>query len=174
MTARDIIKCILRERYAKNFVMPNYTPAGWWECDAMEVTKAGYMVEYEVKISVSDFHADALKNRDREFKPGLGLVRCDHKKHDLLAAGDARGPARFYFVAPKGLLTLDIIPAWAGLLEVAQHGRWIVSHEAKKAPQLHRVKIASSVVEHARGVCYWRMHKLIQSRKTVDASPGAE
>jgi outer membrane autotransporter protein len=41
--------------------MPNYTPKNWFECDVMAVTKAGYLEEYEIKLSASDFKADSKK-----------------------------------------------------------------------------------------------------------------
>lgn len=46
---------------SRDLVMPNYTPKKWFECDVMAVTKAGYLEEYEIKLSASDFKADAKK-----------------------------------------------------------------------------------------------------------------
>lgn len=44
---------------------PNYTPDGWWECDVWAVTRAGYGIEYEIKLSVHDFRADKQKAKRR-------------------------------------------------------------------------------------------------------------
>ena len=40
-------------RSAAQCLMPNFTPGGWWECDLATVTRAGYFVEYEIKLSLS-------------------------------------------------------------------------------------------------------------------------
>ena len=64
LNAWTIQKTLMRERFRRSFVLPNYTPHAWWESDVFEITAAGYFVEYEVKISVSDFKADAKKRDD--------------------------------------------------------------------------------------------------------------
>lgn len=50
---------------ARSFVIPNYTPSGWFESDIFELTKSGYFREYEIKMSLSDFRADAVKAREK-------------------------------------------------------------------------------------------------------------
>jgi len=55
---------------ASKLMIPNYTPAHWFECDLIRVTKAGYLEEFEIKISVADFKADAKKGpseRDKQY-----------------------------------------------------------------------------------------------------------
>jgi hypothetical protein len=161
---------IMCERYHKHFVVPNYTPENWWECDVFEVTKAGYFREYEVKISRADFKADANKTH-YSWPNGYTGKMSDCKaetKHQLLSQGDPRGPANFWFVTPKGLLELSMVPDWAGLIEVDTEptkwrGRvWYHVNEAKKAPRLHSRKMSEKILTHAKGVCYWRMHNLLK------------
>ena len=183
MNARDIIRSLVRDRYRQSLCIPNYTPENWWECDVFEVSKSGYFREFEVKVSRSDFFADAKKETVRY--PGgwySGFKGVTENKHELLAAGDVRGPSIFYYVTPEGLLKPDEIPPWAGLIEVRDgnsvlytQGEFtsvprIFEREIKKAPRLHREKVAQAVIDHVRGVCYYRMHNLLQERQKLNAA----
>jgi len=118
---------------------PNYTPSHWWECDLWAVTKAGYGVEYEIKISVQDFKADASKGKVPRNDNYVGsLPRTT--KHTELAAFNPRGPSRFFYVIPTELedAIRPILPPWAGL-GLFDGDRRVVF--VKAAPSLHRVKV---------------------------------
>lgn len=136
MTAREAINALLRVRYRRCMVMPRFTPIGWWECDLFELTHSGYFREYEVKLTIADFWADAGKLRTRY----LPEPRTE-KKHDLLAAGAIQGPAQFWFVTPQGLLANEPMPAWAGWIElVPGHRNRLIPVQRKAAPRLHKTK----------------------------------
>lgn len=162
MNALAIIATICRKRCARSRIFPNYTPHGWWECDAYEISPAGYATEYEVKLTRQDFKADAEKLKAVRSQAGRKEAAME-SKHALLAGGDQRGPARFFYVVPEGMLSPEIVPAWAGLIIMRQghHGRW---HEqvAKKAPRLHGSIVPCDVAAHAEKICYWRMHRLME------------
>lgn len=182
MTGRDIIRFLVRNRWREKFVLPNYTPSDWFECDVFELTKADYMREYEVKISRADFFADAKKERlirdtgrwepmpEAEAKyPGHQRYVFDmERKHTLLASGDTRGPVHFWYVTPKGLIQQHELPVWAGLIEIEDRGGeesilWrLVEREVVPAPKLHKSKASDDVRHHALGVCYWRMHEALK------------
>lgn len=160
LTAREIIQQLMRERHRRHFVLPNYTPAGWWENDVFEVTDAGFWHEYEVKVSRSDFLADREKRKAswqwKVQNPGKPLP----SKHGRLEAADPKGPNRFTFVVPAGLIQKEEVPEWAGLIE-ASPTKWKnrLSLVSKiQASRLHSGKIDPKIVAHARSVCYWRMH----------------
>ena len=153
MTAKDIQRAIIRERYARNTTLPNYTPRNWFECDVFEVTAAGYFVEYEVKISKSDFRADAEKAK------GFDAFNLE-RKHDLLSVSDMRGPSRFYFVTPENLIDEQELPPWAGLIIAHQEGRKTYLHTRRPAPQLHRIKLEDARFQSAMTTCYWRFLRL--------------
>ena len=168
MTAYDIARAIMSNRWRRSFVLPCYTPRGWWECDVFELTAAGYFREYEIKLSVADFRADAGKKwfGTYRYENGQRVEMPGRKKHDLLAEGSPKGPTRFWFVTPSGLLAPEQVPEWAGLMEAAHRtdrlgAQWISLAEVRPAPQLHREKPGDDRVRHARGVCYWRMHELM-------------
>jgi hypothetical protein len=155
------------DRYQRSFILPNYTPSGWFECDVFEITSAGFFREYEVKLTRSDFRADAekVKVNWRRYKDPTAQ---DHRKHDMLKAGDARGPAQFWYVCPPGVLSPEIVPEWAGLIVARPIDRLhyfnCAVEVAKPAPRLHRSKLAAGVESHARGVCYWRLMKKLMER----------
>jgi hypothetical protein len=67
LSANQIITWFMRERMHTNQsskLFPN-TYLGNWEADVFEVTKSGYLYEYEVKITRADFKKDAEKCRKR-------------------------------------------------------------------------------------------------------------
>lgn len=160
MNAKQAISAVLRRRWRRNFCLPTYTPAGWWECDVFELTPAGYWREYEVKLTAADFRKDALKEKS------FGWRRPAENKHELLAARSTRGPQRFWFVTPAGLIAPDKLPDWAGLIELSiRADQWLFPQEVRSAPKLHGERCSDAIMKHARGICYWRMHDLLNRQK---------
>lgn len=161
-TTASVLECLVSRRWRRNFCLPNYTPRLWWECDLFEVTKADCFIEYEIKTARNDFFQDARKGR-------RGRFRYDEKsdqwtggllamKHELLAAGDKRGPQRFWYVVPDGLVEIDEIPEWAGYIKILWEKDRLREKIMKRAPTLHTAKITDGVADHARSVCYYRFH----------------
>lgn len=158
---------MLRSRWRTSFAIPRYTPADWWECDIAEITKSGYLREYEVKISRSDFLADCRKTENARPLRWEGPEVVQTSKHDLLAAKSTRGPVQFWFVVPEGMIRLNEVPEWAGLIECSKpnYGRYLYERETMKAPRLHNTKLPDKVVSHARGVCYYRYQGLLHLKQ---------
>lgn len=151
MTERTIQLAIVNEIRATIVVAaPNYTPAGWWECDLWAVTRAGYAVEYEIKLNARDFKADAQKMKLR-WTPDTGWTDTT-KKHDAMAACPHR-PSRFFYVMPEALaLELrPLIPEWAGLGSVSATGRRV--RFIKPAPKLGQAKATKREIR----LCQCRM-----------------
>lgn len=157
-------------------IVPNYTPGRWWECDLWHVTKAGYGVEHEIKLTRADFKKDAQKAIRRVVpKPdGKGYMRQATTKYDLLASGDTSGPCRFYYVVPVGLLKEAEIPEWAGWKEVEERHKGLVIVTRKDAPMLHKTKVDSRILAHARGVFYYRYWHLRNVSPTPDVIAAIE
>lgn len=162
MTAIEIEDMLVRERWRHGTTMPRYTPGQWWECDVAELTKAGYLREYEIKLSRQDFRADAHKeayfNHDRK------------NKHELLAQRSPVGPCQFWFVAPANVLPLSIIPEWAGLYEIRKDDRaWArpYLYEVRPAPRLHSTPAPQAVRDHMVGVAYYRFHRLASQHRRM-------
>lgn len=173
MNCLDIQRAIIIDRYRRNLCCPNYTPKDWWECDVFELTQAGYFREYEIKMTLSDFRADAKKNSGGVF------VRLGHEKsenkHQLLAARSAFGPVEFYFVAPEGVIPVEEIPEWAGLM-VAEpfqdSGPYKTRvNTVKKAPRLHNQAANENIKKHVESVFYWRFMSLMLFKQHRQMEP---
>jgi hypothetical protein len=102
MTATEIIDGFCLERTiqtSQKKVFPN-TYLGRYEADIFELTRSGYLYEYEVKISRADFFAEKKKTgKVEKLKDGS---RCNY----------------FYYLVPDGLITADECPDYAGLIYV--------------------------------------------------------
>jgi len=180
------IERALRVKYcsAHQLFLPNVHLSGWWECDVLGVTKAGYMYEFEIKMSKSDFKADFNKGVDghtaarrRGFKWTREVRTCDEAKrkweeatrpllkHDLMAGGDVSGPTCFFFCTPEGLLDPKDIPDHAGLLEFpfsedARGWRWGHLNTIKKAPRLHGQKVTDRRINGIRDKIIYRYNDM--------------
>ena len=76
-----------------------------YEMDIASLSKSDMLLEFEVKISRSDFLADAKKGRT-------------WKKFEMYSkplGHEARCPNYFYYVCPENLISKDEIPLFAGL-----------------------------------------------------------
>lgn len=86
-----------------------------FECDILSYSKIRTLVEFEIKISRSDFFRDFKKSR----------------KHELYQKGQTC-PNKLYYVVPKGLVTADEIPYENyGLIYVSEDESIEVIRQAK-------------------------------------------
>jgi len=139
-----------------------------WESDKLLWTKAGYIYEFEIKISRSDFKAD-FKHKiakhlilasampdEHEAEPSLfeEFAKQKRKKYQYLSDEDLhdwwerekdvtgkRMPNYFYYAVPEGLIQPEEVPPYAGLLWLTKeykYGGGII--HKKKAPRLHDTK----------------------------------
>ena len=161
MTARQVATAWmqLRQRWLRNTCMRNFTPPGWFECDIIEVTKAGMFREYEIKLTRSDFKADAAKT-GHWWRNKIG------NKHEAMASNADVGPSQFWFITPVGLLKPeDRELAWAGFIEFEEYrGRACRFREVKVAPRLHRKKRPELLTAIHRA-SYYRLHTTLQKHK---------
>lgn len=116
-----------------------------WESDFFSVTKTGYCYEVEVKISRSDFKVDFNKFKHKLFegrnetqvtKPAKikrGRIRSKAKE---VNPQTVKMPNKFFFACPEGLIKLEEIPEYAGLIYVGEHTTTVI----KQAPFLHKNK----------------------------------
>lgn len=145
-----------------SIVCPNYTPNKWHECDIFAVTKAGYMVEIEIKVTKADFKADAAKCERETYEHRRALITggvdARKTKHSRIESRDTSGPSRFYYLLPDGVVDDADVPAWAGIMRARvsnYDGRLSIS-TTRKAPKLHASKVGEDVLKHCQGVFYWR------------------
>lgn len=128
------------DRRRHRLMTPNTTLLGW-ESDMISVTKAGLIVEYEVKISRGDFRADFKKIR--------------HRILDTAQIGEQhRGATYFYYVVPRDMVSVAEVPEHAGLIYAHP-----VFQIVKPAPRLHSNKITDHQrqwLERSLIHRYWR------------------
>jgi hypothetical protein len=165
MKTSDIQQALWIALHKSNqLVLPNYTPRNWWECDMMSVSKAGYWSEFEIKLSVADFKADAKKSTGGGWKIDRSSGKPERVsgrfKHQELALASVDGPSHFWFVLPEALCGKVEIPEWAGLQAASDDSGRTRVWVKKSAPRLHNAKLSPEVVKHALGACYWRYWNL--------------
>lgn len=165
MTAKQIINGwiynVLHERQ-QNKVFPNVY-LGRFEADILEITKAGYSTEYEVKISRSDFKADAKK----AFTVYDGKYnKSKSPKFEAISKGERTN--YFYYVVPAWLITADEVPEFAGLI-YAKFGSSVYSAKEvermfftviKPAPKLTKDKFSADKLIKCYESTYYRFHTL--------------
>ena len=118
-------------------IVPNSKVFGW-ESDMVSVTQAGYMFEFEVKLSRSDFRADAKKIKSQYM---VNPIQQSWGK----AVGVNR-PNYFYYVVPPDLVAVEELPSFAGLIYAEWHPPDYAlycqpARVIRIAPKLHTDKI---------------------------------
>ena len=133
LTEEKIQEAIYQHGFLSHSSIKYYTENLWiygWESDIWIMTKSGYSYETEIKISRNDFKNDFKHKKN---------------KHLLLESNDAaenkRKPNYFYYAVPEGLISVEEVPEYAGLLYIVPlsdtYNRVDV---VKKAPQIHKDK----------------------------------
>lgn len=114
---------------------------GNFESDYVKVTQSGYIYEYEIKMSKSDYKADFEKHykasKHNEGTHRYETVTCN--KHSMIADGRS-GLKGFSFVVPEGLIAVENIPEYAGLYYVEECGNFRAEC-IKEPPRLKAVKL---------------------------------
>lgn len=164
LTAPDIINGFCDRtlfKRASNKVYPNFY-IGAWECDILEITKAGYTYEYEVKVSRHDFNIDPKKQRS---------YGTQERKYDVLTSG--KRVNYFSYVVPEGLIGPEDVPPFAGLIYARGYEQRIsispdesITRPAvmfttvKEPQQLKKDRISQKDIESINHKLYFRFHKL--------------
>ena len=121
MKTDQIQKMLCKQEILKgNIPCENISAQFLGEADVLSILKSGYITEFEVKISRSDFKADAKKHKWKHYELRI--------KNSI--------PNYFYYVCPENLIDKSEIQSYAGLIYVSMEGLKII----KKAKILHRHK----------------------------------
>ena len=139
-----------------------------WESDKLIWTKSGYIYEFEIKISRSDFKNDfkhkkekhivlastIARDKAKEIQMSLFEQKEQENRHwsremlesrygdiDAMTKGK-RMPNYFYYAVPTGMLEPDEVPPYAGLIYIDSEYRYVKQSYriVKEAPQLHKTK----------------------------------
>jgi hypothetical protein len=138
-----------------------------WESDKLLWTKAGYIYEFEIKISRADYRNDFKHKgekhlilsstiaRERQQAIQQDLFEQKKKEHPYWSDNDIQRvygdteriikgrkmPNYFYYAVPEGMIQPEEVPPYAGLVWMAKEYRYcggiIIK---KKAPMLHKTK----------------------------------
>ena len=163
-----------------------------WESDKLLWTKAGYIYEFEIKISRADYKNDfkhkaekhiilsstIAKERQKVYEQDL--FEKEMKRHPWWGEEDVRShysiervtkgrklPNYFYYAVPKGMIQVDEVPEYAGLIWIDEDTFYV----KKKAPCLHKEKYTDAELNLSEKFYYnWKSAKqtLRQAEKTVE------
>lgn len=149
MTEKDIAAIVGKDRVIAGhpIVCSNVNHLLRGQQDVLSVNGKGMLIEYEIKISRSDFKRDEKKNKGFSFTDPVMLKN----QHNL-----TRIPNQFYYVVPDGLVKLEEIPDWAGLMYVV--GDKLILQ--KKAPVIHTKKHDQAKILKKVTTLYQQRHYL--------------
>lgn len=151
ITSKDIQGFILKHWLLEHhcrYVCSNFSGAYYpREMDAIVINPSGYVTEFEIKVSRSDFFADFKKEHKHECYKNRGLVEGD------LDSLKTKIPNKFYYAVPKGLVKPEEVPEYAGLMyftkfQLKEHpGKEFIEFTyEKKAPFIHKQKADDLVI----------------------------
>jgi hypothetical protein len=144
---------------------------GHGQPDVLGVTKAGYILEVEVKRSLSDFRANAKKGHIRwrdALEQGPGSLT--EKEY---ASSLSQFPRQFWFLVPAELVdkVKPMVPKWAGLLSGPTKENYTIlsviparsnNHATRLTPrEMIRLgkAMANQIYSHARAFSQWNSNK---------------
>ena len=106
------------------------------ECDIISVSKSDYIYEYEIKISRADYKKDFIKEKHSQ------MIRENHTK---IVKGEMMylSPNYFNFITPRGLISLEEVPEYAGLIYINDDFTFEV---IKKPLLLHKTKASPEFI----------------------------
>jgi len=140
-------------------ILPNCYPRRWFECDLLAITRASYFYEYEIKLTVSDFRADAKKGQLPQhmikYYKRYGFPE-GKTKYDKLSDGSEYGPSKFWYIVPEGLIDVAQLPDFAGLIYITERNTHLFFCEIKKAPRLHLNRMPEESRDQIRCNLYFR------------------
>lgn len=121
-----------------------------------------YCYDVEIKVSVSDFKADFNKT-DKHDIIEKGSYKSKHTtfktvkgKRKMYSAGRAipvsDRPNRFYYAVPEGLISVDDVPEYAGLLYVSESG---AVTKVKESKIIHKTKLNIEKMLCRKFYFYW-------------------
>ncbi len=129
VTGSKITRAMIKDLQARgNYLAVANVYLYIWESDIFNVTKSDYAIEFEIKVSRSDFFADfnkidKHKNLEDQF---------------ISKSFKYNSPNKFYYVVPDGLIDVDEVPNYAGLIV---YNKYKCFKTIKNAPFLHKEKM---------------------------------
>lgn len=155
------IQAAFYSEYCKSskLIVPNVYAYHKYESDLLRITKSLYSIEYEIKLTKSDFHADFRKSHNTIVGiKNRSVVYDKQTKHEFYQLG--KGPNEFYYVFPTGLIDLQLIPEWCGVIEMRKwdyYGHERISlTKIRNARRLHKNCVNQHIIDHLYESTYYR------------------
>jgi hypothetical protein len=160
----------LSQKYSNTakYIVPNaFIFKGDWETDCfIQQRSSGYCYDIEIKISRNDFFADFRKCQKHSilkvgtYQNGWVSIEngdkvprlCEHKKR----------PNKFFYCVPSGLIKINEVPEYAGLMYFNSHDESI--EVVKEAPFIHRDQIDFEKALCEKFYFYWK-RQLLESKQ---------
>lgn len=169
-----------------------------WESDKLLWTKAGYIYEFEIKISRADFKNDFKHKGEKHLilSHSVAPERQTAIQQDLFAekkkkfpwwseeeirkqwgdveriVRDKRMPNYFYYAVPEGLIEADEVPPYAGLVWLTKEYKYGGGIIIKKdAPCLHKTKYTDGELNLGEKFYYnWKsaLDKVKKEKESAD------
>ena len=173
MKKEELTELSIQKRLNHFFATHKYKADGLyvfsWESDKLIWTRSGYIYEFEIKISRSDFKNDFKHKKEKHIVLASTIARDsakemqislfeekekNHPNHwsrealeryygdiDQMAKGK-RMPNYFYYAVPTGMIEPDEVPPYAGLIYIDSEYHYVAQsfHIVKEAPCLHKTK----------------------------------
>jgi hypothetical protein len=143
--------CMHLYEKAHSPITTRFTGMGLAECDVLSVSKSDYIYEYEIKISRGDYKKDFIKEKHTNIIKENYTKTVKNELVYLL-------PNYFSYVVPNGLISVDELPDYAGLIYFNED---MTIEIIKKPVLLHKTK---ANVEFIRKVAHNLSCKLIFSK----------
>lgn len=103
--AGRILRLLVRRYHYREFMVMTEADVDGYRADFVTVTKAGYLTEFEIKVSASDWRSDKERRKWQQSRPHV---------------------RQFYYVVPESLAAKvpEFVPNSAGILIARQHDHW--------------------------------------------------
>ena len=146
----DIQAAVYRYFYQKNHQVnaANIYYHKRWESDFLSMSKAGYLHEVEIKLTKSDYKADFKKKR-KTYGGKEGK-----SKHAQIESGAL--VSYFWFAMPEGLVELEEVPEYAGVIYVRKSKGLLTLHPARPAPKLNKNPIGAEGIRRILQKTTWK------------------
>lgn len=134
----NIESALIMSLYQKGHspITTKFTGMGLQECDVISVSRSDYIYEFEIKISRQDFKKDFLKEKHQHI---INEKFTYQRNGELLW----RVCNYFNYVVPEGLVTIEEVPNYAGLIYLKSDFSF---EQVKKSKLLHKMKADASFI----------------------------
>lgn len=150
--AGRVLAALVSRYHYREFTCMTEAEVDGFRADFVAVTKAGYLTEFEIKISASDWRSEKERRK--------WMVSRPHVR-------------QFYYVVPEHLASKvpDFVPATAGILAARPDGDrdWIVEH--RPATRMRALKVEPAWLRQMQVNAYYRFWHAEYRRLHMAARP---